>query len=269
MFKKITALCTAILISSAMTLTVFAKEEKPKAADSSTVAIPKDYANKTSLDSSSQMESESQDESSHTKDDESSYTSDNKLNVNSMITQYINNNNLSSVLESDSNNASGNASLISEKKIIHDSAEMQFIAVTTRSGAVFYILIDYTAIQEGNVENSVYFLNKVDDYDLYQIISQASSDDSESNTLSPEEYEEQKKQAESTAEENSTVANAKTKSSDSNLPFVLICLGVSVVFILVMFVIKKGKKGKSSAVIDDELDFGDDEENNDNDNDDN
>lgn len=266
MFKKITALCTAILISSAMTLTVFAKEEKPKAADSSTVAIPKDYANKTtSLDSSSQMESESQDESSHTKDDESSSTSDNKLNVNSMITQYLKNNNLSSVMESDSNNASGNASLISEKKIIHDSAEMQFIAVTTRSGAVFYILIDYTAIQEGNVENSVYFLNKVDDYDLYQIISQASSDDSESNTLSPEEYEEQKKQAESTAEETSK-ANAKTKSSDSNLPFVLICLGVSVVFILVIFVIKKGKKGKSSDVIDDELDFGDDEENNDNDN---
>ena len=43
---------------------------------------------------------------------------------------------------------------------------MQFIAVTTKDGAVFYILINYSA----DSENSVYFLNKVDTFDLYSLL---------------------------------------------------------------------------------------------------
>ena len=39
----------------------------------------------------------------------------------------------------------GNATLIKHEKIIYDSEEMQFIAVTTKDGNVFYILINYSA----------------------------------------------------------------------------------------------------------------------------
>ena len=60
----------------------------------------------------------------------------------------------------------GNASLIKSEKIIYDTEEMQFIAVTTKDGNVFYILINYSA----NEENSVYFLNKVDTFDLYSLL---------------------------------------------------------------------------------------------------
>lgn len=67
---------------------------------------------------------------------------------------------------------SGNADLIKEQKIIHDSSEMQFIAVTTKAGNVFYILIDYTATQDNKSgEGAVYFLNKVDEQDLYALIN--------------------------------------------------------------------------------------------------
>lgn len=74
----------------------------------------------------------------------------------------------------------GNATLIKQEKIIYDSEEMQFIAVTTKDGSVFYVLINYSA--EGN-EDNVYFLNKVDDYDLYALLYQ---DDEDSQNTNPE-----------------------------------------------------------------------------------
>lgn len=74
----------------------------------------------------------------------------------------------------------GNATLIKHEKIIYDSEEMQFIAVTTKDGSVFYVLINYSA--EGN-EDNVYFLNKVDDYDLYALLYQ---DDEDSQNTNPD-----------------------------------------------------------------------------------
>ena len=72
----------------------------------------------------------------------------------------------------------GNATLIKQEKIIYDSEEMQFIAVTTKDGSVFYVLINYSA--EGN-EDNVYFLNKVDDYDLYALLYQGDEDSQNTN----------------------------------------------------------------------------------------
>ena len=69
----------------------------------------------------------------------------------------------------------GNASLIKEESIIYDYEEMQFIAVTTKDGNVFYVLINYSA-ESG--EDSVYFLNKVDSYDLYSLLYEPDEDDS-------------------------------------------------------------------------------------------
>lgn len=52
----------------------------------------------------------------------------------------------------------GNASLIKSESIIYNTEEMQFIAVTTKDGHVFYVLINYSA---ASGEDSVYFLNNV------------------------------------------------------------------------------------------------------------
>lgn len=61
----------------------------------------------------------------------------------------------------------GNADLIKSEHIIYNTEEMQFIAVTTKDGHVFYVLINYSA---ENGEDNVYFLNKVDAVDLYSLI---------------------------------------------------------------------------------------------------
>ena len=52
----------------------------------------------------------------------------------------------------------GNATLVKSEQIIYNSEEMQFIAVTTKDGHVFYVLINYSA---ENGEDNVYFLNNV------------------------------------------------------------------------------------------------------------
>lgn len=62
----------------------------------------------------------------------------------------------------------GNATLIKSEQIIYNTEEMQFIAVTTKDGHVFYVLINYTA-ESG--EDNVYFLNNVrNTYGHYKLL---------------------------------------------------------------------------------------------------
>ena len=77
----------------------------------------------------------------------------------------------------------GNATLIKSEQIIYNTEEMQFIAVTTKDGHVFYVLINYSA---ENAEDQVFFLNKVDDYDLYALLYAGAEDDDEKKKITPE-----------------------------------------------------------------------------------
>ena len=78
----------------------------------------------------------------------------------------------------------GNATLIKSEKIVYNSEEMQFIAVTTKDGHVFYVLINYSA---ENDEDQVFFLNKVDDYDLYALLYAGAESDDEEENITPEQ----------------------------------------------------------------------------------
>ena len=78
----------------------------------------------------------------------------------------------------------GNATLIKSERIVYNSEEMQFIAVTTKDGHVFYVLINYSA---ENAEDQVFFLNKVDDYDLYALLYAGAEDDNEKKKITPEQ----------------------------------------------------------------------------------
>ena len=78
----------------------------------------------------------------------------------------------------------GNATLIKSEQIIYNTEEMQFIAVTTKDGHVFYVLINYTG---ENGQDNVYFLNKVDDYDLYALLYAGEEDEDGNAKYTPEE----------------------------------------------------------------------------------
>ncbi len=53
----------------------------------------------------------------------------------------------------------------------HADTKKQFITIQTRSGEIFYIVIDYDApVDERNEQFDTYFLNKVDDLDLKALL---------------------------------------------------------------------------------------------------
>ena len=165
----------------------------------------------------------------------------------------------------------GNATLIKHEKIIYDSEEMQFIAVTTKDGNVFYILINYSA--EGD-EDNVFFLNKVDDFDLYSLLYAGNEGEEEKDPA-----EQAKKYADAAtnggvtadvsdraeettgeterAEEKST---AKQPSSMNSNALILVGVGVLAVIGGTVLVLKKGKFGKkkNTGAEDFEEDYDDD-----------
>ena len=144
----------------------------------------------------------------------------------------------------------GNATLIKSEQIIYNTEEMQFIAVTT------------------NDEDNVYFLNKVDDYDLYALLYAGDEDDDEKDKITPEQAAQEAEKAngrvqscdsndadyaEDTAEdgEESSESAAQAKSVPMNKNSMILILGV-VALIGVgaagFFLMKKKKGGNKTAV---------------------
>ena len=109
----------------------------------------------------------------------------------------------------------GNASLIKSETIICNTEEMQFIAVTTKDGHVFYVLINYSA---ENSEDQVFFLNKVDDYDLYALLYAGEEDEDGNAKFTPQEAAEAAEKANGRVQsnDNGTSADAENASEDSD-----------------------------------------------------
>lgn len=161
-----------------------------------------------------------------------------------------------------------NATLIKYEEIIYDSEEMQFIAVTTKDGNVFYILINYSA--EGE-EDNVYFLNKVDDFDLYSLLYAES--ESEDEDIDPAEQAQKYADAatggntssssksdsdgDTEAEEAETTSESESVESrtpmNSNLT-ILMGVGALAVVGVIIFVLKSGKLGKKKNSKTDDFD---------------
>lgn len=171
----------------------------------------------------------------------------------------------------------GNATLITSEKIIYDTEEMQFIAVTTKDGHVFYVLINYSA---ENGEDNVYFLNKVDDYDLYALLYAGNEDEDGKQAITPEEALQAAQEAngrvtsvseseepvlntenagtEISAEETETSVKANTNMTMIYLAIGLVALGL--VGFIGFRLMKKPKNNKVSESDDDDINWYDDNE---------
>ncbi|MGN0592673.1 MAG: CD1107 family mobile element protein [Ruminococcus sp.] len=165
----------------------------------------------------------------------------------------------------------GNASLINNQHIIYNSSEMQFISVTTKDGHVFYVLINYSA---ENGEDNVYFLNKVDDYDLYSLLYT-----DENNSDSIQQYESVHTTAAAVTQahaEETTIIETEASKPDTaivsdagdnkgNMTLLLVIAGALVIVGGAAFYVLKIKPGKQKNAdddfaLDDDLEINEDDE---------
>lgn len=159
----------------------------------------------------------------------------------------------------------GNATLIDSQvyDVIYSGESLLFTSVTTKDGHVFYVLVNY-ADEDG--EDNVYFLNKVDDYDLYSLLYAGSGDDESSTANQIAQYEQQttaktdKKNDNKTTETTASEAETETQTSQSNKNMIRLMIGGGLVLLLGIgiFVVPKllnsGKKKNEVIIEDDDLD---------------
>ena len=172
----------------------------------------------------------------------------------------------------------GNATLIKSERIVYNSEEMQFIAVTTKDGHVFYVLINYSA---ENAEDQVFFLNKVDDYDLYALLYAGAEESDDKKKITPEQAAQAAEKAngrvqsgdgadtadtEETAEdgEDATDSAAQAKPMPMNKNSMMLVFG-AIALIGVggagFFIMKKKNgSGNSKSAMQDEPEYDDDNE---------
>lgn len=164
----------------------------------------------------------------------------------------------------------GNATLIDSQvyDVIYSGEALLFTSVTTKDGHVFYILVNY-ADEDG--EDNVYFLNKVDDYDLYSLLYAGGENGENTAASQIAQYEQQttaradKTDSRTTETAAADEAEQSAKSaSGGNMMTLIIGGGLVLLLGIGAFVVPKliggGKKKKEIIIEDDDLDeFSEDE----------
>lgn len=230
--KKISALLLAAFICSSVSISAFAVNESSEATTQ--ISQTEDSAGENAAESLSEASNHS----------ESSLRSENsEENSESSETDY-----------SFSAQTKGNANLIASEEVITDDGQFQFVAVTTRDGDVFYVIVDHS-----KVENNVYFLNEIDTYDLKALLNKNDDGTAVQVGTTSDNDDQSEEKAESTEE-----SDESEELSDSGFEgslYILIGIAVLVIIGFAIYKIKKdgfGKKKSSVELVDD--DFDDDDE---------
>ena len=135
-----------------------------------------------------------------------------------------------------------------------ESEELQYMTVTTRDGSYFYIIVD----RSGKEEN-VYFLNQVDARDLFSILSDEEQEEYADIISTEGQDEELDIIIDDTDKPDESVDSNKEKKTSGSF-------GTLIAFIILgggalgAYYFLKIKKDKEKPVIDEELEFYDDDE---------
>lgn len=145
---------------------------------------------------------------------------------------------------------SGNLSLLDD--VGADKAKnLEYMTVQTKSGAVFYLVIDKSADTE-----NVYFLNQVDELDLMAIMDDAQKQEYESSLKEePQEVPETPIEDEPTADD---PVDEELQADLQTNNFAL--FGVIAALVIGGYAFMKKKAKKDGADLDEDLEFYDDEE---------
>ena len=148
---------------------------------------------------------------------------------------------------------SGNLSLLDD--VGADKAKnLEYMTVQTKSGAVFYLVIDKSADTE-----NVYFLNQVDELDLMAIMDDAQKQEYESSIKEePQEVPEAPVTDEPTADE--LVDEEPQMGLQTNNLALFGVIGVIAALVIGGYAFMKKKAKKNGADLDEDLEFYDDEE---------
>lgn len=148
---------------------------------------------------------------------------------------------------------SGNLSLLDD--VGADKAKkLEYMTVQTKSGAVFYLVIDRSADTE-----NVYFLNQVDELDLMAIMDDAQKQEYESSLKEePQEVPETPIEDEPTA--NELVDEEPQADLQTNNLALFGVIGVIAALVIGGYAFMKKKAKKDGADLEEDLEFYDDEE---------
>ena len=148
---------------------------------------------------------------------------------------------------------SGNLSLLDDVET-DEAKELEYMTVQTKSGAVFYLVIDRSADTE-----NVYFLNQVDELDLMAIMDDAQKQEYESSLKEePQKVPETQIEDEPTADE--PVDEEPQADLQTNNLALFGVIGVIAALVMGGYAFIKKKAKKDGADLDEDLEFYDDEE---------
>ena len=225
-FKRIfmvLTLCMTLMLGSSINAYAYVDESAGTEATTEAVAVEEELTVETEKEETGEMTTESEETEEGTEENAGAFSE------------------------------SGNLSLLDD--VGADKAKnLEYMTVQTKSGAVFYLVIDKSADTE-----NVYFLNQVDELDLMAIMDDAQKQEYESSIKEePQEVPETPVTDEPTADE-PVVEEPQMGLQTNNLALFGV-IGVIAALVIGGYAFMKKKAKKDGADLDEDLEFYDDEE---------